>query len=448
MLDRKIGIRQFDRSTLADLLQGSGPERAMTLGRWLESESFAGNLTAVWSLDQWGNHGFLPNLLTGSDSAITDLLAWSKVYLQGIGPLTGIMRVMTGIELQRVFESHPPIDLCVESLAPIIAICAGEVLARYGASASEQLLATSTVSNTLSFSLFRAQFVAPALERDEVVRRWRAVQSGSLDQEYDRITGLVIEMTDNAIRLLFQRDRWGKSYHYNRTFDFGEARSLSMSDLRHVIPAPVSRLFPDAFWEHLEELGAEQLVDMLDKIGPVLERTRDDTSASDRAELLAKLISRTNPEIDNQLELARPMLASLPEIGLWLAKYVADQSPGKLLSVNKGVGWKLAARLSSRFDPLTLPSADLTWQELQLGASSADMSERKRPSYRAVEIFSGHTVSRQTAHSSTLVEPAEKVTRRRSSRSKIQSPQEILAHAEQNLEEALYTLQKLRRRKY
>lgn len=448
MLDRKIGIREFDRSTLADLLQGRGPERSMTLGRWLDNESFTGNPTAVWSLDQWGNHGFLPNLLIGSDSAITDLLAWSKVYLQGIGPLTGVMRVLTGTEFQRLFGARPPINLCVESLAPIIAICTGEVLARYGASASEQLLTASTVSNTLSFSLFRAQFVAPELERDEVVRRWRAVQNGSLDQEYDRITSLVMEMTDEAVRLLFQHGRWSKSYNYNQTFDFGEARGLSMSHFRHVIPASASRLFPDAFWEHLEEFGAEQLVGILDEIGPVLERTRDDTSASDRAALLAKLISRTNPEIDNQLELARPMLTSLPEIGLWLTKYVAEQSPGKLLSVNKGVGWKLAARLSSWFDPLALPSADITWQELQLSGSSADMSERKRPSYRAVEIFPGHAVSRHAVNSSTLVETAEKVTRRRSSRSKIQSPQEILAHAEQNLEEVLYTLQKLRRSKY
>lgn len=448
MLDRMIGIRQFDRSTLADLLQGSGPERSMMLGRWLENESFSRNLTAVWSIDQWGNHGFLPNLLTGSDGAITDLLAWSKVYLQDIAPLTGIMRVMTGNEFQSVFEKHPQIDLCVETLAPMIAICAGEALTRYGAAASEQLLTVSTVSNTLSFSLFRAQFVAPALERDEVVRRWRAVQSGILDHESDRITDLIVEMTDNAIQTLFQHEQWSKSYHYNQTFDFGEPRSLSMPDLRHVIPVSVSRLLPDAFWEHLEEFSAEQLVHILDEIGPVFERIKDDISASGRAELLAKLIARTNPEIGNQLELARPMLASLPEIGLWLAKYVADQSPGKLLSINRGVGWKLAARLSSRFDPLALPSADLTWQELQLGGAISDMGERKRPSYRAVEIFPGHTVSRQAANSSTLVDSAKKVTRSRSSRSKAQLPQEILAHAEQNLEEVLYTLQRLRQSKY
>lgn len=446
MLNRKIGVLELDRSTLADLLQGSSPQRSTTLGSWLDKGSFNERPTAVWALDHWGNHGFLPNLLVGSDSAITDMLAWSTAYLQGSGPLSGIMRVMTAAELQGLFVAHPPIDLRVESLAPLIAICVGEVLARRGAAASEQLLTASAANNTLSFSLFRAQFVAPALERDEVVRRWKAVQSGSPEQWHDRITDLVMDMVDDSIRSLFPRDRWSENYRHHQRLDFAEPRVLAMSHLRQAIPVSTRSLFPDAFWEGSERLSAEQLVDILDQIGPVLSRTPD-TAASERAAVLAKLISRTNPELVNQLELARPMLEGLPETSLWLTRCMADLAPGKLLSANKGVGWKLAARLSSQFDPLALPSADLAWQELQLGGGT-DLIGRKRDSYRAIEIFPGHTINRPSASSSTYAEPAANPTRSRASRSKAQSPQEMLTHAERNLEEALYAIQRVRRGRY
>jgi hypothetical protein len=194
-------------------------------------------------------------------------------------------------------------------------------------------------------------------------------------------------------------------------------------------------------------LSAEQLVDILDQMGPALERATE-TSPSERAALLAKLISRTNPELDNQLELARPMLEGLPEISLWLTKAVAAQAPGKLLAANKGIGWKVAARLASQFDPLALPISDLGWLEFQLARQGADKAGRKRHAYDSVEIFPGHAISRATVDAKPRIEQVEKSSRNRPSRSKTQVSDEPLAYAERNLEEALYTIQNLRRGRY
>jgi hypothetical protein len=447
MLDRKIGTLEFDRSTLGELLQGREPERTISFGAWLDQAVYSGRATAVWSLDQLGNHGFLPSLLVGSDGVIADLLAWSAAFLQGSGPLSGIMRVMTVTELRGLLEGRPRIELRVETLAPLIAICAGELLARRGAAANEQHLSAQAVSNTLSYSLIRAQFVAPQLERDEIVRRWKAVQGSQIEQWHDRITDLVIELTDEAVRRLLPHDRWHGDALYRSRFDFAEPKDLAMSSLRQLLPASMRRIVPEVFWDEPERLSAEQLVDILDEMGPALERAPDG-SASERAKVLASVISRTNPEIDNQLELARPMLDSLPEIGLWLTTGMAEQTPGKLLSANKGAGWKLAARLTSLLDPLSLPSAEVAWQESQLGGSATDVIGQKRDSYRVVEIYPGHSISRPQVSAATPVEPTKRSSRGRSARTKGYSPHEVLERAEQNLEEALHALQSLRRGRY
>jgi hypothetical protein len=446
MLDRKIGTLEFERSTLGELLQGSEPDRITSFGAWLDRAAYSERATAVWSLDQLGNRGFLPSLLVGSDGVITDLLAWSAAYLQGSGPLSGIMRVMTATDLRGLLEPRPPFELRVEALAPLIAICTGELLARRGPVAGEQHLSAQAVSNTLSYSLFRAQFVAPQLERDEIVRRWKAVQGGNIEQWHDRITDLVMEMADEAVRRIFPFDRWHGGARAHPRFDFTEPKSLAMSSLRYLLPASMGRIVPDAFWDESERLSPEQLVDILDEIGPALEHAADG-SASERAKVLASVISRTNPEIDNQLELARPMLDSLPEISLWLATGMAERAPGKLLSANKGEGWKVAARLTSLLDPLALPSADVAWQELQLGGAT-DVVGQKRDSYRVVEIYPGHSVSRPQVMAGTQVKPTEKPSRSRSARTKGYSPNELLARTEQNLEEALHALRSLRRDRY
>lgn len=446
MLDRKIGTAEFDRSSLGELLQGSKPDHVTSFGAWLNEATYSRHATAIWALDHSGNHGFLPSLLVGSDAIISDLLAWSTAFLQGSGPLSGIMRVMTTTELRGLLESRPPIEVRAETVAPLIAICTGELLARRGASASEQHLSAQAMSNTLSYSLIKARFVARQLERDEIVRRWKAVQGGQAEQWHDRITDLVMEMTDEAVRRLFPFDRRHEDDLYRSRLDFPEPSSLTMSSLRHLLPASTRRLVPEAFWDESERLNAEQLVDLLDEMGPALQRGADG-SASERAKVIASLITRTNPEIDNQLELARPLLDGLPEIGLWLAAGLAEQAPGKLLSANKGAGWKLAARLTSLFDPLATPSADVAWQELQLGGA-LDAKEQKRDAYRVIEIFPGHSVSRSQATAAIPVERTDKPSRGRGTRAKSYSPQEVLARAEQSLEEALHAVQTLRRGRY
>lgn len=445
MLDRKVGILEFDRSMLADLLQGRGPERSTTLASWLKSTSLTGRLTAIWALD-WGSPGFLPNLIVGSDNAVIDLLAWSTVFLQGSGPVSGIIRVMTVDDLMGLSEQPRLRDLRVETLAPLIAVCIGEILARRGAAARVDLLTTEAVTSTLSYSLFRAQFIAPAIGRNEVVRRWKSVHGAYLEQKHDRITELILEMVDDALMALSPNDRSGE-FQYHRAIDIAQFKSSANSRLRQSIPAATSRLFPDEFWEDSEKLSAEQLVDILDQMGPALERAAE-TSPSERALLFARLISRTNPDLDNQLELAKPMLEGLPEIGLWLAKAVAAQAPGKLLSANEGIGWKVAARLSSQFDPLALPISDLGWLEFELARQGADKAGRKRQAYGTVEIFPGHVVSRVPVEPASGIDQVQKPTRNRSTRSKTQVSDEPLAYAERNLEEALYTIQNLRRRRY
>ncbi len=446
MLDRKVGILEFDRSMFADLLQGKGPERSTTLATWLNGASFTGQVTAIWALDRWGGPGFLPNLIVGSDNAVIDLLAWSTVFLQGSGPVSGIMRVMTLDDLMGLSDESRLRDLRVETLAPLIAVCIGEILARRGVAARVDLLTTEAVTSTLSYSLFRAQLIASAMGRDEVVRRWKSVQGAHLEQKHDRITELVLGMVDDALSALSPHDR-SEEFRYHRAIDFAQSKSSANSRLRQAIPAATSRLFPDEFWEDSEKLSAEQLVDILDQMGPVLERAAE-TSPSERAALLARLISRTNPELDNQLELARPMLDGLPEIGLLLATAVAAQAPGKLLAANEGIGWKVAARLASQFDPLALPISDLGWLEFELARQGADKAGRKRQAYGTVEIFPGHAVSRVSVAAASGIEQVDKPTGHRSARSKTQVSDEPLAYAERNLQEALHTIQNLRRRRY
>jgi len=442
MRDDHVCYRRVDRSQLPALLQGVEPDGHARL-RDIAYTVSATDMVAVWNSSDDGYRGFLPDLLIAEEPILLDSLAWSNAFLQGVGPLSRLLRIVSPAELRAVTDGiwNMPV-LSTELVGAMTALVVGECFARLGKLAVEDRVSLSTASNTLSFALFRAMIVAPYLELDEIVRRWNSVQPELSNQRQSRITDLVVELSRDIVRDSPLRG-WADRARYQHglkleldMFDDGSSR------LRRRLAELIPSLLPDAFWDDDSSLSAEAIVRLADDVVPTLSRVPD-LDQSEKAQIIVRLACKANPDIGNQIELVRSSLDLLPEIGLWLGRFLGNQAPGKIFSFNDGTGWLVAKRLSSVVDILSPPTADISWLEVNyLSIAHSRMPSRRE--HRTIEIFPGCVIERSLARPQGRgsADPRDKAGYRRT---REVDADEMMDRMAKNLEEALVSIRHLQK---
>lgn len=440
MRNKFVGIRRLERSGLPSLLQGAQPEQFVQLGEWVRNRSTdPSGLTALWEVNDNDGVDFLPNALVGSNEALSDSIAWTGAFLQGLGPISALMRIISDGDLQAVINPPPPaLHSGIETLSRCVSIIAGEVIARQGALATEESLTLEACSNTLAFAIYRAAYVAPYLEEDEVIRRWE-VTFPQFDKRQNSISHTVIDLLRTS-EIAFGYPAFpGHSYG-----DIADQLSFdalsSNNDMNRSVTEAVRNAVPEQFWQSGGNLGSEALVGVVDQAMPILLRMRN-APADDRASMIARLASLANKELQNQLELVSPALGTLPQIGVWLGRWFGENAPGKVMSLNKGMGWRVAINLFEKVDIVARPNYDISFLEWHL--SMIRGAPQKRPTYKKIEIFPGHFIDHDTImESRSNSVKADQLRNKNRARQSFED--DIISKMERSLRETLQGLQDLR----
>ena len=447
MRDRQIGILPVNRNGLPDLLQGLRPEQTMRLcdfhEEFLNFERDA--LYAVWERENGDQLSALPALLLGSEPLLRDALAWSASFLNGLGPLSGIVRIMTFDEFQQsIAVEQTQVVPPPTALNRAVALILGELSARLGEEFDESRLTISAALNTLSYVLFRSALISPKTPASEIYRRWREIAHTSSSRQSERVSALALEMVQQVIfSQSFQiPGSTNQSYNENAELEFED--KVSIDKIGYNVPSSVKRLLPETFWYDASSLTSEEAVRLADDIIPVLTRLKD-VSARDKSAIVARVASLANSDLSNQTELVKRSLSDLPEIALWLGYNFGVNEVGRVRSINNGIGWKLAARISARLDMFAIPTCDISWREMSLLPNLG--SQRRRSATlqrRSVEIVAGLNLIASAENAVAKENDVTLSSKTRRNLSRTNEADDLMAAAERSLLEAMRAVQALK----
>ncbi|MFK4771727.1 hypothetical protein [Rhizobium sp. ZW T2_16] len=428
----RIGVCRFDRNGFVDMLQGQEPEQIVYEKEFLYIAESTKEMVAAWRLGIGDQRSVLPNILVGTENQLRDVMAYARSYLKGLGPVSGLIRLCTSRELSDIFSVER--FLSANDAGIIVSLIFGEIASRLGNAADEDKLTLSRACNTLVFCLARAHILHPSVDSMEVLQKWAVVTKTDGDRRQMIVSERIVDLfTTTADHL-----NWGVGRRSSFMFADDAWEKLG----QEYSSKELKKYYSSQFWAEASQMTAEGLLRTIDNTFPQLMGVKG-ASSVEKSAVMARLISKVNSDLSNQLIIARPMSDELPELGIFLGKFFAESEPGKIQSVNDGIGWKIAARLSEHFDPYGLPVADLSWSELQLGSAVARDQTRNSISHR-VEILSGIDVARPADQAASVkADRGGYGTVRRQGQKR--NYEDALESAERNLEEAMEALRALRR---
>lgn len=445
MLNSAIGLLRLERNGLPGLLQGAEPESIFAPEdmKGAVAPNTPRELCAVWNIAPSGYRTILPNLIIGIEAALQDALAWSSSFLTGVGPITGLVRVLSTSEFSDFVVFKPErYPRSINDLSQAVSLIIGEICARQGTAAEVEKLTVANASNTLAFAVLRAATVSPYFDPDEVARRWRTVHAADLRGAQDRVTDVVIELCQD----IMSTTSFGSNHRPHGMLQFQGLDQPEIGFAPHQMSRELMRALPHSLLHRANEMGAEEVVRVADVVFPALLRMPK-VSPGERAEVAASIATRANPDLGNQLELVRDLINELPELGVFLGRNYSKNAPGRILSVNDGAGWRIAGRLAADFDFFSFPTADLSWTEFKVLDSLADTRRKAIRGRRTVELLPGVTTTTFAAAETSAVEvdSGGKVRRQRS-RNQLHE-QEMLDVAQRNLEDAMRAIKVLKNRR-
>lgn len=355
MQETKLRFLRFERDRLPELFQGLVRGEITSSASDFLRTDWDGNLVAIWN-DSDHRINPLPNMIVGSSQKLADLCAWAKAYMGDVGPISGLLRLVTPRELMAALEKEHHVgepDLLDVSVQ--IAVILAEVAARAPQVALERI-SLKACQSTLSYAIFRAFYQGLMIDSQVLADRWTFVRRSSNRNHQDRISEAVLD----ACRMA-----WPSSEKLRSFGDLG--RNAKQKKRKGYLPFPseelsvLERLLNDP---NLLRKPKEELVVIYDRLIGRLDRTHSESDEFHR--LLAELISKTTVGLANQLALAGPASSSAPEAVIWLGILQRGTPPAEVLSAFNGIGWKLLSRLTDRIDISKRPDCDVSFDEASL----------------------------------------------------------------------------------
>jgi hypothetical protein len=352
MQETKLRYIQFERDQLPEMFQGLKPyEKEVSIGSLLNTD-FEQKLTAVWK-DERQRFNPLPNLILGGLDRLSDLTAWARAYMSGVGPLSGLFRLTTPEEFRSMVGREPEqISIDPSELATQVAIILAEVVARAPQTVVEKITLRACQS-TLSFAIFRAHYLGLMVEPTKLADRWSQVRRQGSSAQRDRVSVSVLAACQSSQELPLGLS--DELYNQRPTVRDNQRGRSSFNNEELF---SIERMLVDP---NLARRPKEDLVLALDSVVAKLVGKRGESR--DYHRLVAELISKTTEGFANQLELARPAAVNAPESILMLALLQRSRPPAEIFSAFDGVGWKLLSRLTDSMDPLKRPDCDVSFEE-------------------------------------------------------------------------------------
>ncbi len=414
---------RFRREELGQILQGPidrVPVEKNSLSEFI-SRGRSGELTCVWRRSS----GELPVLLTGKSDDLADACAWSAAYLTGVGPLSGIMRILPSEAVNSNTFSRDGGD--IGHVEPRIAhlfvgLIFGELYARASPGSRSVQASLTAATSSLSFALARACLQPHLFSLEQVFNRWQFARDVTRSSITHRIDECVKEVSRELASPNLLTTSMGPG-------QLALARSRSL-DLNKILDSDAQSELA-----RIDKEPAEARVRIADKL--LAQVAMSDAPLISRGLGAAYIARKATNNYLAQRGLIEPVFEKLPEASVWLGLMQGDEPLGQLLGTEGGLGWRVLARIEERVDFLARPTCDISVDELRI-YSGAHRSELPGTTSRVVvEIIPGVNA--------TLSKPgsqSDKAAKRPPKRSYKQS--DTLDAVSESLEAALQAIAELR----
>ncbi len=396
------------REQLPDLIQCRLEKRPLPISELPQTLNSTppNELVAIWQ-SRYGEDPLLPNLVTGAQAALDDMMAWALVYMAELGPLSAIIRLLPSEKLRSLLEPRKPHGRKAPNRAAMLGIVLGEFCARSGRTLKDQSITVSSASGTLSYCIFRSDFSQAPSTHADVSKRWKAtraiMKTGSaapIDHCVETVCNLVTNgqttLSDDAqSHLLFEQT----AHHA----DFN-SELLWRRIMTHFFDNETADLRAS-----FTGLSAEEKVRRADALFTRI--TRSKRSRSECSMALAAVAAAALPDFFGQHLLIENFADRHPEATIWLGALQAETNLASLLSSFPTLGWKLIAGLEEQIDVFSRPSCDISFEEISIlatgeaarsaiSASAGKLSVELVPGVSTVLQLSDDKATRQSKRSS------------------------------------------------
>lgn len=433
-----IGVSILNRSNIPEIFQGARPSSVTNLSKVLEPGYIKGdNIAAVWRWRESGDYSIFPNLLIGSEENIIDALAWSSSFFKEVGSLSGLVRILLLDDLKNTLQcSDNCIALSFKQLGDVFSAIVGEIISRQDSGVTEESITQAAAFNTLTFAVVRAAIVAPHINKLTVASRWSTLFEESKDPKQRKITEAVLDRIDE-IDIHNNRSQKDRDVYFKETlFELPGSSTRKRKSSAKDKTKNTQVFMSEDFWRDVSSMSSEALTRVIDEVVPNIIQSTS-VNEYEKCEIIAKLVGHVSNKLDNQLELSRTFLEHMPLLGISIGRNMYRPHSGNILATNKGVGWKIVARLVEAHDIFSTPLCDSSWMDWSI---TGKRNIEKKPDQKIIEMFPGYNYFRRQAVASRANDD------RRIDRDNLRTRSDIeaLGRIQGALEHALGTLHSLR----
>jgi hypothetical protein len=323
-------------------------------------------------------------VVIGSPDLLADLISWSATYLRGLGPLSGIVRLVTTQQLKTISDCHDS-GANWGIAAGAVGLITSEIMSLANG-VGVDAAAAAAPNSTIAFAILRASSMG--LNSDAFIEIGDNCLQIMRDNNRPEMEDIRVASLRMALSLLNQDEFEYKWKDNSRRFR-GWIGSLRLSkDIYDVARDIFNSLDLLAIEDvaRLDEMTAEQKVEFFDQIAPVIVRSVSATGRLDAAFSLAFAAFICRPGLDQQASLLGEHLQRLPEALVCLGALQEFSSMSEALSIGSGAGWRTARELFRPVEMWAPPRADAAFLEFELLSRSQSQQLRKILSRQRVEI--------------------------------------------------------------
>lgn len=361
MRNIKLRSTRFNRDRLPEIFQGTlEVELNSSFEELVNISRHTGQLTAIWG---GANERLnpLPHLILGSREDLNDLCAWSKAYMTGVGPLSGLIRLVSYNEFQyQIWHIDSRTGVDINDAGQQVAIILAEVMARSDGDGEFDKIDLQSCFNTLSFNVFKVINIGIPVDLSYIADRWSAAKAFGSIGEDRRVTNAVLYVLSNSIAYLRAHSSMEPTYRKSEVADLN-SKLLHDDPIESRIRGLASKFLQSS---EINRTPREDLVRLIDVLMQDMSKGR--RKNADEYRLLADLIAQTTSGLEDQFSLISGFYKKIPEVVMLLGLVQKNSPAPEILSSFNGVGWKLLSVLSEPFDALRRPECDFSLEEAEV----------------------------------------------------------------------------------
>jgi hypothetical protein len=353
---------ELTRKEIVELCLGGYDPRLMRIDRTdaILITSFSGNFDAYW-MDNPATVPALPTMIITPDGEAQQFLVALSASPQAPIPFTALCRVLTREEARTQFN-EPSEEFDETLLRATAVLCMAEAVLHSEGKFTLKTLGPAACRRTVAFAWARACATGARKNAlDVLVRRWTETYAlmGHSPSSLTSI-GLTVNSVLGVLRALFF-DRDGRSFHADgqlaivQAIIAGNERAIA-----YAWQALARELSLSASLEEILAASREERGGFLQQALRLHATTKPGSSATVGCAFLATLVA---PKSLEHLEILRSV--NRPELVFWYALLASLQYPLPILTAYGSLGFRILRDIKRIDDPVSAPTADIAYQELQ-----------------------------------------------------------------------------------